>query len=538
MSEDESPAPATPITPAAYPPWGVPVPSTGPPVVRPAAGTTLAVPIPPATPPLNPYAVHPARPLFGERWTGPQDAPSRRMLAAAVASGVAAAVALPDGPRGVGWFVTALVAAVSLVLVARASPRNPLPAVDLAWAGAALALAAVGTVRDAGWLDALCLLAACGAGSIAVAGNGFRGVVAGALAVPVAALRSVAWLRRSARTGRSPIGAARLRLAVSLIVGLIALAVFAPLLVSADAAFAHVLDDLVPTVDGGSLTRWVVLFCLAGVGVLGGSFLLAAPPPLAVDQPVRPSRLRKLEWALPVGLVTALFALFVGVQFATLFGGDGYVLRTTGLTYAEYARSGFWQLLAVTVLALGVIMAGSRFAPELTASDRAWKRGLLAALACNTLVIVASATSRMWLYQQAYGFTVQRLIVLTCELWLGVAFLLVLGAVLRLNARGLTRGIAAAGTAALLGLAVLNPEGFIAAHNVARLGSTGQLDDAYLATLSNDAVPALDRLPEPVRSCVLARIAAHNPADAGWQGWTVAGSLAAGTLPGAAVCRN
>ena len=49
-----------------------------------------------------------------------------------------------------------------------------------------------------------------------------------------------------------------------------------------------------------------------------------------------------------------LFALFVAVQLAVLFGGDGYVRATAALTYAEYARSGFAQLVAVAALTLAV----------------------------------------------------------------------------------------------------------------------------------------------------------------------------------------
>jgi hypothetical protein len=201
-----------------------------------------------------------------------------------------------------------------------------------------------------------------------------------------------------------------------------------------------------------------------------------------------------------------VLALFVGVQFVVLFGSDDYVLRTTGLTYAEYARSGFWQLLAVTALALGVLALGSRWAPARTPVERVAKRGLLAALALLTLVVVASAINRMWLYQQAYGFTVLRLLVLTCELWLGAGFLLALAAVLRLRPGGLSRPMVAVGMVALLGLAVLDAERFIAAHNVARWSETGKLDTSYLGTLSADAVPALVDLPPAVRDCILVDI--------------------------------
>jgi hypothetical protein len=261
--------------------------------------------------------------------------------------------------------------------------------------------------------------------------------------------------------------------------------------------------------------------------VLGSGFLLAAPPPPPGPGRAGPARLRRVEWALPIGLLVGLFGLFVGVQFAALFGSDEYVLKTTGLTYAQYARGGFWQLLAVTVLALGVVLLTSRYAPAPTPADRAWKRCLLAALTALTLVIVASALSRMWLYQEAYGFTVLRLVVLTGEMWLGVCFLLVLVAVIRLRAGPVLREMAAAAVVALLALAALDPERFVAAHNVDRYAASGQLDTSYLSRLSADAVPALVELPGAERCATLSglRFRLAHP-DRNWTSWNSARAAA------------
>jgi hypothetical protein len=391
------------------------------------------------------------------------------------------------------------------------------------WTLAAVALAAVGAVRAAEWLAALCLLAACGAAGLALAGRSFRGVLGSLAGVAAAGLRAVPWVGRGLRDGElGPL----LRVGLAGVVGLVLLAVFVPLLTSADAAFAQVIDGLLPTVDGDSASRWIVLFLMTALAVSGSGFLLLAPPE-PVPGSSRPTRLRCLDWALPTGLLVGLFALFVGVQSVVLFGSAEHVLRTAGLTYAEYARSGFWQLLAVTALALVVLAAASRWAPATTSVERTVKRALLAALALLTLVIVASAISRMWLYQQAYGFTVLRLVVLTCELWLGAGFLLALVAVLRLRPAGLTRPMVAAGVVALLGLAVLNPERFVAEHNVARWAETGRIDEYYLGTLSADAVPALRVLPEPMRSCTLGPILAGlDPAD-DWRSANLARAAAA-----------
>ena len=259
------------------------------------------------------------------------------------------------------------------------------------------------------------------------------------------------------------------------------------------------------------------------LATLAACFLALAPPTFDGTS-VRRTGVRRIEWALPVGALVLLFAAFVAVQATVLFGGRDYVLRTAGLTAAEYARSGFWQLLVVTVLTLVVLAVAAHLASRETVTDRIWLRALLGSLSALTLVIVASALSRMWAYEQAYGFTELRLLVGVCEIWLGVVFLLVMAAGVRLRGRSTWLPSAVLGTAvlALLGIAVLNPDRYIAEQNAIRFADTGYIDLYYLRDLSPDAVPALDRLPEPYRSCALDennRKLKNSEASEEWRHW-------------------
>ncbi len=136
-------------------------------------------------------------------------------------------------------------------------------------------------------------------------------------------------------------------------------------------------------------------------------------------------------------------------------------------------------------------------------------------------MIIASAFGRMWTYQQAYGFTVLRLLVGTCELWLGVVYLLVIVAVLRLETAWLPRTTLATAVAALLILAVANPEALVASENIDRWQRGGELDVDYLSGLSADIVPVLDRLPAPIRLDVRQRLT-HRLHDETWNSWTLA----------------
>ncbi|WP_433602991.1 DUF4153 domain-containing protein [Nocardia sp. CA-135953] len=388
------------------------------------------------------------------------------------------------------------------------------------WTTLALALLAVGAVRAAEWLFALCVVGAGVAGSLAVVGRrSVYGAWYDVIAVPFESIAGIPWVYSAFR--RIGDGPARRswRAGISAVVTLALLAVFAPLLGGADATFAKLLDAVTPDIDAPSVVQWIVLFAVLGLGSVGAMYLLAGPRAAATGAPSGRG-LRRLEWALPVGALTILFAVFVAAQFVALFGGDDYVQRTANLTYAEYARSGFWQLSIVTILTLAVIAVVLRWAARESAADRAWLRMLLCAIGVLTLIIVASALGRMWTYQQAYGFTVMRLLVEVCELWLGLVYLLMIAAVLRSDGTWLPRAAIGTAMATLFALAVLNPEGLVADRNIDRWEHGRNLDTGYLGGLSPDIVSVVERLPEPQRREVLSAIRRDLDDDT-WQGWNL-----------------
>lgn len=452
------------------------------------------------------------------------------VLPAAVVAGLAAVVVLPLDRPGLGW----LLAGVAVVAAVVWSDRRSRPAdaephftrMSPVWAAASLASLAAGFVRASEWLFVLCVLAACVTGSLAVVGRRrATSVLYEVFAVPIEALRSPPWVLRAIRV-RAVEGdsGARRRIAVSVLASLVLLAVFVPLLSGADATFAHLVSSAVPDLDTGTLFGWLVAFCLAGFGVVGACYLLASPPEPADEEAVRRRLAHRVEWALPLGVLVALFAVFVAVRLVVLFGGGEYLHRTAGLTAADYARGGFWQLCAATVLTLALVGAALRWAPNSTRADRLWQRALLGALSALSLVLVASALSRMWTYQQAYGFTVLRLLVEVCELWLGAVFVLVLASLVRLRTAWLPRAAVGAAAVALLALVALDPERFIADRNIDRAEQGMPVDVRYLSRFSADVVPAAERLPEPARSYVLREV---TPClDDGWAAWNLSRAAA------------
>jgi hypothetical protein len=246
-----------------------------------------------------------------------------------------------------------------------------------------------------------------------------------------------------------------------------------------------------------------------------GAYALVATTPLVerVGSPwasitgVKKDRrnLQAPEWVIPLTLVNLVFAAFVVVQITVLFGGEQHVLRTTGLTYAEYARSGFFQLVVIAALVLVVVAASVNLAKSESERDRRLMQALLGLLCVLTLVVLLSALKRLGLYEETYGFTRLRFFVHVAIFWLALVILAVMTAGVRWNARWLPRIVVGLTAAGLLVVNVINPDAFIAARNLVRYEATGKIDTYYLSTmLSADAVPILVEAPEEVRACVLA----------------------------------
>ncbi|MFB7181136.1 DUF4153 domain-containing protein [Streptomyces sp. NPDC056257] len=422
-------------------------------------------------------------------------------LLAALATGLAAALLLGDG-MGPGLLL-AVVPAVAAAYVAARTARRTARLWTVVWAIGCLALLAVPALRDSAWPSTLAILSAVLLGALALHGSrSWPGVLLSPLGFFDSAVSGLAWALVGLRS-RGGVGKDRwLPVAKAAGVAVALLVVFGALFASADAAFAGLLGGLIPDVSTENGPIRFLLFLLGTLLALAAARTAAAP--LRWDRiEVAPGKPRsRVEWALPLVVLNLLFAGFNAVQLAVLFGGYDKVLESTGLSHAEYARQGFWQLLWATLFTLAVIALALRWAPRSGAGDRRFVRIVLGVLCTLTLVVVAAALRRMDLYVDAYGLTRLRVSVAAMELWLGLVIVLIMAAGV-FGARWLPRAVAGSAAVAVLVFGLLSPDGMVAESNVARFETTKKIDLAYFQSLSADAVPALDRLPEPQRSCAL-----------------------------------
>jgi hypothetical protein len=465
----------------------------------------------------------------------------RRVLLAVVAVAIAADIAVRAGGIGLGGAL--LVAATAGGVLG----TRPPPSLQARLLIASAPLFGMWLfLRTSPWL---LLPDAAVAGGLLVLGVALGKQSLLDLTVPAAAARAIrvlahaiagpSYVAAAVRTLRplpSRLRRARVRALIrGVLLGTPLVVVLGILLVSADAVFASLLHiDIDPP---SALSHAAVFFlgawAMAGlVRAAGGSSMGPLP---------RPPHLGWVEGMVVLGLMNALFLAFAAAQLVALSEGGRKVIQTAGLTYAQYARTGFFQLLAVATITLAAILS-LRAAVDQT--DRSTRRSfavLAEVTVALTLVIVFVAVRRLGLYADAFGLTMLRLYSTVFSYWIGAVFVLV-GLLLAGVGRGrswLPSVAVGIGLAGLLWLNAVNPEALVVRHNVSFVERSGRFDPAYVSNLSEDAIPALvdslARLDETTRGLVLGRLCPPAVLDhRGWAAYNIARDRALESL--AMVC--
>jgi hypothetical protein len=330
------------------------------------------------------------------------------------------------------------------------------------------------------------------------------------------------------------------------------LIVLALLLSSADPVFGSRLAGLFNWFDFDNLGEYlfrliyilVIAYLLLGAYFFGLVESEKSQPKTNADE--RKSGLGLIESSVVLGAVNLLFLVFVVLQFTYLFGGTENI-SVEGFTYADYARRGFFELLAVALISLGLYTILSTVTPRKGKRQRWLFSALGLLLVAQVGVILASALTRLGLYESAYGFTRLRTMTHFFIPWL--ALLLAAAAGLEL-----TRKMARMPLVVILfifgfGLTIniVNVDAFITRQNISRAmdllpaDDVPALDTQYLVSLSPDAVPPLvsafetpgtsDELRDSlggVLACRLADLSVTSPVP--WPAWHASRARAANLL--------
>src|SRR3989454_4216834 len=465
-----------------------------------------------------------------------------QVLGAGTALGIVGDALLRAIPWGLNAFLcTAALVAATAVIVRR--QRIPVSG-DAPWlAVTALLLASNFLARDSGALRAFDALGLVIVGSLAcfsLRGVALRGrsvwdyLLGGVGAAASACLGLWPLLARDVRWSELPSGGA-LRQARGAILGALLafplLLRFGGLFASADPVF-HNLVTGVLDVDFAAVashTFLIVVGAALAAGYLWGALIRRTPTLAVLDSQDLSPGIAPVGTAL--GLLDLLFLVFVVVQLRYFFGGTELIQRTTDLTYAEYARRGFFELVTASTLVLPILLGGDWLLRNEPREHQRTFRLLAGLLLVLLAVVMASALRRVWLYVDQFGLSEIRLYSTAFMVYLAGAFAWFGWTVLRQQRRRFAFGALVQGFAVLARLHLLNPDALIVRTNLGRPATHRPFDAAYAAALSADALPhllpAFPTLGErgKCRAAVglLARWTGGAPGVAdGWRNWNLA----------------
>lgn len=309
------------------------------------------------------------------------------------------------------------------------------------------------------------------------------------------------------------------------------LLLFGGLLMAADAVYSHLVSQALHFDTGALVSHlfltglWAWLFAGFGRGLL-----LANPPVLPSEKrPSLPS-LGVVETATILGLLNLLFLSFVLVQFRYMFGGSSLVQAMAGLTYTQYARSGFFELVWVAALVLPLLLGLHWLQrPDDARAQRlfSWQAAVQVAL---LFVIMASALMRMRLYQEACGQT-EACACTQRRLWAGWPwFSSGSASPFCAASAAVSPSAQSAAFCLVFALHIVNPDATIVRANLAHAQKGHTFDADYAATLSADAAPiladALPSLPPLAQGKVSAHLLRNWSHGGDWRSWSLSRALA------------
>lgn len=271
------------------------------------------------------------------------------------------------------------------------------------------------------------------------------------------------------------------------------LIIFLLLFSSADLVFQKYLSELININIKPNIIYQSGLILFVTLAFIGAyTYIFRPSEQITIKEPSKNNySIGQIEIATFLGLIGALFLIFIIVQATYLFGGESNIAGQ-GFTYAEYARRGFFELILVAIISLLLLLNLEKYVIK-KGTEHTWLFKILSSvLIIEVIFIMWSAFARLLIYEQAYGFTTSRLYSHAFIFWLGIIFGLLLYKIYRDNRESVfTFRVFLSIVLFLAVMNLLNPDAFIARQNIARFAATGKLDIYYLNRLSDDALPEI-----------------------------------------------
>lgn len=316
---------------------------------------------------------------------------------------------------------------------------------------------------------------------------------------PFASFRAVFSACRGGKKGSGVIGKAVIGLLIAVIPTMIVGS-----LLSYDEGFRKILGNIFTFTAGDAVSQlFSILFGILLGMYLFGAYLTSADhkqvgKTTAASCRAQEERARILPAITAVAAVLPLLFLY-GVFFVSQWNYYVSAFRGVlpdGTVYSEYAREGFFQLCAVaalnfflTALLLSFLKRREDGRPPVAVTVAA------TLLLLSTLILIATAVSKMVLYIDAYGLTRLRVLSTWFMVVIAVCTLIVAVGLFVKKIKPLPSCLAVA-VVLFAALTLSSPDRLIADYNVDRYldGTLKSVDVEMLGNLGDDAIPALLRL--------------------------------------------
>lgn len=306
---------------------------------------------------------------------------------------------------------------------------------------------------------------------------------------------------------------------LGLVIAVPLLIVILALLLSADAVFSELFGRMLGDID---LETLFLMFLMAlAVYLFSYSFIRGL---VTYRMPQKPAKEKSGEPVAAItftSLVALIYLIFCIIQVVYLFMGN--MQLPEGLTWAAYARQGFFQLLFVCLINLVMVLLCLALFKE----SRVLK-AILTAISLMTYILIASSAYRMMLYIQNYYMTFLRLLVLWALAVIGILFAGVIVFIYK-KEFPLFGYSTAVVTICYLVFAFARPDYQVAKYDLAHMAEAYEAELAagqesagrgfedywYLAELSADAAPLMTQ--ESVREMLGDTYAAQHYYDKVWK---------------------
>ncbi len=292
---------------------------------------------------------------------------------------------------------------------------------------------------------------------------------------------------------------------LGIVLALIVMAAVIPLLIEADSGgFSRIVNSLLEYFSFETMTFVeFALYIVVAIPVAAYLFGLVsgcssgkgtdAFRAESVDRAVESIRVLPPATVYAVlSMVSALYIVFISCQLPYFFSAFNGARPEGWMVYSEYARRGFFELCDIAALNLALLTAANLICQK-RRSGSATLKILNVVLALLTLLLIATAFSKMALYIDVYGLTVRR--ILPCAFMVLLAVVCCAVIALQRWRFSVVRVSLVAGAVIFCLLALSDPDGTTVRYNTERYlsGTLSEYDvDVLYRAGSAGVLPALE----------------------------------------------